>query len=197
MSSVFLFPPLALGAYYSILWFSLNALVQKYNANFLFALSPFFAFSLYNTIQNLMEPILLSVLQRKIDIHYWRHITACECCALWVRCDVRRGPWWGGLWHSTMFCGQSRQCQTQIVDRVDGYNLLSNRCIPTTCLQSNGQIPSSRFARAFFVLPRCEISPKKHTDHHNIISFKKVLQIWVIFIFTCFAKKKKKIDEGK
>jgi len=60
---------------------------------------------------------------------------------------------------------------------VDGYSLLPYRCILTICPQFNGQIPSSRFARAFFLLQGCEISPKNHNDHHNITSFKKVLQI--------------------
>jgi hypothetical protein len=36
----------------------------------LFALSPLFASSLHNMIENSKEPILLSVLPRKIDIHY-------------------------------------------------------------------------------------------------------------------------------
>jgi hypothetical protein len=47
---------------------------------------------------------------------------------------------------------------------MDGYNLLPNGCILATCLQSNSQIPSSWFARAFFLLLGFEISPKENTD---------------------------------
>ncbi len=48
------------------------------------------------------------------------------------------------------------------VDWVDGYNILPNGYILATCLPFDNQIPSSQFARVFFMSLGYKILLKKH-----------------------------------
>jgi hypothetical protein len=52
-----------------------------------------------------------------------------------------------------------RQCQTQIVDRVDGYSLLPNHCVLATCLQRSSSFKS--ICKGLFFVTRLRNFAKK------------------------------------
>ncbi len=116
-------------------------------------------------------------------------------CSEWG--EMREGAHGGegcGIW-----CGKVvslRQCQTQIVDWVDGYSLLPNHCVLATCLQSNDQIPSSQFARAFFLSIGCEISQKIKMIIIILYHFKKCFK-FELFLFLFVVREQKLMKENK
>ncbi len=100
----------------------------KSSANFLFTPSSFFAFSLYNTIQNLTKPILLSVLPKNIDIHYsWQSQFQCAQNYLQMLCALSKMRCKEGA-HGGEGCG-IQQCKAvnlggakpKLLIGVDGY----------------------------------------------------------------------------
>jgi len=92
----FLLSPLRAYRFCTLIFF--ECIHIEIHVSFLFAPSPLYASNLHIMIQNLMEPIILSVLPRKIDIHYQRwYWFQCAHNYLWmlralseVRCE--KGP---------------------------------------------------------------------------------------------------------
>ncbi len=177
--------------------------MQKQSANFPFVPSPFFAFSLHNKIQNLMEPILLSMLPRKIGIHCWRrswfqcvHNRLRMLCALSeVRCqkgpmvgkvvafDVVRWLVLGGAKPKLLIGWMVIVCCQIFVSQ----RLVSN--LPVKFLQVDLQGP-------FFWSLGCEISPKNKMIIIILYHLKKCLK-FELFLFLFVVREQKLMMENK